>query len=104
MSKEEQHNLMGRTVEEYANVGRDLTALLSKADRIKKELQRFASYLGSNEPYSSLDLRQGAKPPDFATFPTRDEYQSTVEEALSLLKRKQELKDQLKGFGVEPKD
>jgi hypothetical protein len=54
MSEEEQHMVMGRTVEEYAKVGRELTALSAKADGIKKELQRFASYLGTNEPYSSL--------------------------------------------------
>ena len=103
MSKDEQMLIVGRVTTEYAETRKKLAALFSEVDRYAHSFQKLVWYLQPQQ-YSNTDLKSGGKPPDLSNFPTVDDLNTLIREALETLARKRELHAQLKEFGAEPKD
>lgn len=104
MSDDQQTLIKGRTLTEYAETRNKLTALLSEADRYAKHLQRVLWYIDPPQHAGNRDLRNAGQAPDLSEFPTREQLESVIDEALAAIKQKNRLKEQLKEYGAEPKD
>lgn len=103
MSEEQEHAAIGKTVEEYGKTKKRLAALLSEADRKGSVLKSVAKGLMSYSRTAGA-VRCGDTPEGMDHLPSREEVQALVQDILEALKRKENLVEQLRQAGVDPKD
>jgi hypothetical protein len=103
MSEDEQIFAIGRVILGYADARRKLAVLLAEGVRLGGQIESVAWYLVPRQ-CGGTDMKSGGKPPDLSSFPTADQLRTIIDDARATIQRKQELKSQLKEFGVEPKD
>jgi hypothetical protein len=99
VSEEEQLAAIGRAVKEYGETKARFTALMSEISRasgalagVAEQLKRIP-YQAAPGLYSNID-----------SIPTADRVRKLVEDMEIAYRRRGELANSLRGFGVEPKD
>lgn len=106
MSEQEQVNIMGQAATEYAEIRRQLAALVQKASGMSRTLRTLSDTLAPNSqnPHTAVYAFGGGWPSAVSGCPTADDLRAIESEIQAASKRKAELALSLKQMGLEPKD
>lgn len=99
MSKDEQDQILGRTIREYQEVTRQLGALAARISAFGDVLSEIGDDLQSTD---TTALGRGLRPARLSEMPNREEIDKAVGEFVPLQERQQALEKILRGMGVDP--
>lgn len=98
MNDETRYEAVGKQALEYAEVSRELTQRLEEADRHRETLVSLAWILETLTGETRKEM--GA----ISLLPDRDQIQQLVDDCTRLRRRQIQLRDALRGIGLDPKE
>lgn len=104
MSNEEQTMALGRALEEHGEVKRRLAALKNESERLSGWLFAWGKFLSPSAKGPGVFRGDPDPGSEIRHVPTQEKIDALVADIKSALERKQQLVDQLREAGYEPKD
>lgn len=106
MSEQEQVHIFGQAAMEYAEVRKQLAALVQKAANMSRTFRCLSDTLAPNSqnPYAASFAFGGCWPSAVESCPSPEELRLIQREIEATVRRKAELQLSLKQMGLEPKD